>query len=107
MATNTGAAIVPWIIVIIFLIILFSMSVRVLAEYQRGVVFRLGRLVGAGAGDVLLIPFVDRMVQVDLRVVTLEVPPQDVITKDNVTVKVSAVVYFRVVNRPVIGGEGR
>jgi len=99
MATNTLSPIVPWIIVIFFLIILLSLSVRIVAEYERGVVFRLGRLVGArGPGIFFLIPFVDRMVKVDLRVVTMEVPPQDVITKDNVTVKVSAVIYFRVVD---------
>src|SRR5208283_3657544 len=102
MATNTTNAlspIVPWIIVLFFLIILLALSVRVVAEYERGVVFRLGRLVGPrGPGIFFLIPFVDRMVRVDLRVVTLEVPSQEVITKDNVTVKVSAVVYFRVVD---------
>jgi regulator of protease activity HflC (stomatin/prohibitin superfamily) len=69
------------------------------AEYERGVIFRLGRLVGArGPGLFLIIPFVDRMVKVDLRVVTMDVPSQEVITKDNVTVRVNAVVYFRVVD---------
>ena len=78
---------------------LISMSVRVVSEYERGVIFRLGRLVGArGPGLFLIIPFIDRMVKVDLRVVTMDVPSQDVITKDNVTVRVNAVVYFRVVN---------
>jgi regulator of protease activity HflC (stomatin/prohibitin superfamily) len=84
-------------IVILVVIILLSMSVRVVPEYQRGVVFRLGRLIGAkGPGLFLLIPIADRMVKVDLRVVTIDVPQQEVITKDNVTVKVDAVVYFRV-----------
>jgi regulator of protease activity HflC (stomatin/prohibitin superfamily) len=74
--------------------------VRVLREYQRGVVFRLGRLLGApkGPGLFLLIPIIDRMVQVDLRTITLVVPPQEVITRDNVPVRVNAVAYFRVVD---------
>jgi len=73
-------------------------AVRVVQEYERGVVFRLGRLDGArGPGVIFLIPFVDRMVKIDLRTITLEIPPQDVITKDNVSVKVNAVVYFRVI----------
>lgn len=91
----------PFIIaLIVILIILFlSMSIKVVNEYERGVVFRLGRLVGAkGPGLFFIIPFIDRMVKVDLRVITLDVPPQDVITKDNVTVRVNAVVYFRVVD---------
>jgi len=87
------------VVIIFFVIILFSLSVRVVSEYERGVIFRLGRLLGAkGPGIFFLIPIVDRMVKVDLRVVTMDVPPQDVITKDNVTVKVNAVVYFRVVD---------
>jgi len=74
-------------------------AVRIVQEYQRGVIFRLGRLVGAwGPGLFLIIPFVERMVVVDLRIVTMDVPRQDVITRDNVTVKVDAVIYFRVVN---------
>jgi len=81
------------------LLMIISMSVKIVSEYERGVIFRLGRLVGArGPGLFLIIPFVDRMVKVDLRVVTMDVPSQDVITKDNVTVRVNAVVYFRVVN---------
>jgi len=90
--------IITGIIVVVVLILLF-MSIKIVAEYERGVIFRLGRLIGAkGPGLFLIIPFVDRMVKVDLRVVTMDVPPQDVITKDNVTVKVNAVVYFRVVD---------
>jgi regulator of protease activity HflC (stomatin/prohibitin superfamily) len=83
-------------------------SVKVLNEYERGVVFRLGRIIGAkGPGLIILIPFVDRMVRVDMRTVTLDVPPQDVISRDNVTIKVNAVVYFRVVepNRAVVEVE--
>lgn len=76
---------------------LFPLAVKIVPEYQRGVIFRLGRLVGArGPGLFLIIPIVERMVTVDLRIVTMDVPRQDVITKDNVTVKVDAVVYFRV-----------
>jgi regulator of protease activity HflC (stomatin/prohibitin superfamily) len=74
-------------------------SVRILREYERAVVFRLGRLVGAkGPGVVLLVPLVDRMVRVDLRTITFEIPPQDVITRDNVPAKVNAVAYFRVMD---------
>jgi regulator of protease activity HflC (stomatin/prohibitin superfamily) len=75
------------------------MAIKIVQEYERGVIFRLGRLVGAkGPGLFLIIPFVDRFVKVDLRVVTLDIPAQEAITKDNVTVKVNAVAYFRVVN---------
>ncbi len=94
---------------LILLVIAFLyMSLKVLNEYERGVVFRLGRVVGArGPGLIILIPIIDKMERVDLRTVTLDVPPQDVITKDNVTIKVNAVVYFRVVepNRSVIEVE--
>ncbi len=86
-------------IIVLFIFVLFSMAVKIVSEYERGVIFRLGRLVGArGPGLFLIIPFVDRMVKVDLRVITMDVPSQEVITKDNVTVRVNAVVYFRVVD---------
>jgi regulator of protease activity HflC (stomatin/prohibitin superfamily) len=86
-------------IVIVVLLIIIPMTVKIVTEYERGVIFRLGRLVGAkGPGLFLIIPFIDRMVKVDLRVVTMDVPSQEVITKDNVTVRVNAVVYFRVVD---------
>jgi regulator of protease activity HflC (stomatin/prohibitin superfamily) len=86
-------------IIAFFVLILILMAVKVVAEYERGVIFRLGRLVGAkGPGLFFIIPFVDRMVKVDLRVVTMDVPSQEVITRDNVTVRVNAVVYFRVVD---------
>ena len=85
-------------VIIIFIVIILSSAIRILREYERGVVFRLGRLIGAkGPGLILLIPIVDRMVRVSLRTVVMDVPPQDVITKDNVSLKVNAVVYFRVV----------
>ena len=91
-----------WIIIgiiVLLLIIILPMAVKIVPEYERGVLFRLGRLVGQrGPGFFLIIPFVDRMVRVDLRVVTMDVPSQEIITKDNVTLKVNAVVYFRVVN---------
>ncbi len=87
-----------YVIVVLAIIILLK-SVRVVREYERGVVFRLGRLLRAkGPGLFILIPFIDKMVKVGLRTVTLDVPPQDIITRDNVPVKVNAVVYFRVVN---------
>ncbi|GAH36555.1 unnamed protein product [marine sediment metagenome] len=86
-------------IIVLVVFILILMAVKIVTEYERGVIFRLGRLVGArGPGLFLIIPFVDRMVKVDLRVITMDVPPQDVITKDNVTVRVNAVVFFRVVD---------
>ena len=85
------------IILVLVLLILITRSINVLREYERGVLFRVGRLVGAkGPGLVVIIPFIDRMVKVGLRTVTLDVPPQDVITKDNISVKVNAVVYYRV-----------
>ena len=90
---------IPIVIVVLVVLVLISMAVKIVAEYERGVIFRLGRLIGAkGPGLFLIIPFVDRMVKVDLRVVTMDVPSQEVITKDNVTVRVNAVVYFRVVD---------
>ena len=87
------------IIIIVAVLLIISLSVKVVSEYERGVIFRLGRLIGAkGPGLFFIIPLVDRMVKVDLRVVTMDVPSQEVITKDNVTVRVNAVVYFRVVD---------
>jgi len=86
-------------VIVLIVLIFIPMSVKIAAEYERGVVFRLGRLVGArGPGIFFIIPFIDRWVKVDLRVVTMDVPSQEVITKDNVTVRVNAVVYFRVVD---------
>ena len=80
-------------------IMLVASAVRILREYERGVVFRLGRLAGVrGPGLILLVPIVDKMVKIPLRVVTMDVAPQDIITKDNVSVKVNAVVYFRVMD---------
>ncbi len=85
-------------IVVFFGLFILSNSIRILREYERGVVFRLGRLIDAkGPGLIFLIPMVDRMVKVSLRTIVMDVPPQDIITKDNVSLKVNAVVYFRVV----------
>ena len=90
----------PGLIVVIVIVLLILISaIRVLNEYERGVIFRLGRLIAAkGPGLILLIPIVDRLVKVSLRTVVLDVPPQDVITKDNVSVQVNAVIYFRVMD---------
>ncbi len=86
--------------VIVFIFLFFLMNaLRVLREYERGVVFRLGRLIGIkGPGLILLIPIVDKLIKVDLRTITFDVPPQDVITRDNVSIKVNAVIYFRVLD---------
>jgi len=85
------------IIAIVAFISIITSAIRIVNEYERAVVFRLGRLVGAkGPGLILLIPFVDKMRKVDIRVITMDVPAQEVITKDNVTIKVNAVVYFKV-----------
>jgi regulator of protease activity HflC (stomatin/prohibitin superfamily) len=84
---------------IFLLIIILSSAVKIVQEYERGVIFRLGRLVGPrGPGLFLIIPIVDRMVKIDLRTITYDVPAQEVITRDNVTIKVNAVLYFRVVD---------
>jgi regulator of protease activity HflC (stomatin/prohibitin superfamily) len=84
-------------ILVLFAVIVIANSVKILREYERGVVFRLGRLVGVrGPGIIWLWPFIERMVKVSLRTVVMDVPPQDIITQDNVSVKVNAVVYFRV-----------
>ena len=96
------------IVLLFFGAIFLGSSVRVLREYERGVIFRLGRLIAQkGPGLILLIPLIDRMVKVDLRTVTLNVPPQEVITRDNVPCRVNAVAYFRVVdpNRAVVEVE--
>jgi regulator of protease activity HflC (stomatin/prohibitin superfamily) len=95
-------------IVILFLLFILLNSLRVLREYERGVIFRLGRLIGEkGPGLIFLIPIVDRMVKVSLRVVALDIPPQDVITHDNISIKVNAVLYFRVMDsrRSVVNVE--
>jgi regulator of protease activity HflC (stomatin/prohibitin superfamily) len=93
------------LILIFFGIVLLFNMIKILREYERGVIFRLGRLIGMkGPGLIILIPMVDKMIRVDLRVITYDIPPQDVITRDNVSVKVNAVLYFQVVdaNRAIV-----
>ena len=93
------AIVVALVIIVALAVALAGASIRVLREYERAVVFRLGRLIGQkGPGIVLLIPIIDRMVRVDLRTVTFDVPPQDLITRDNVPAKVNAVAYYRVID---------
>ncbi|MFZ8859877.1 MAG: slipin family protein, partial [Thermocrinis sp.] len=89
----------PLIVIAILVVIFLAAALKIVPEYQRAVIFRLGRVIGAkGPGLFILIPIIDKMVKVDLRTVTLDVPTQDIITKDNVSVSVDAVVYFRVVD---------
>ena len=89
----------PILAVIVILGLILASAIRILKEYERGVIFRLGRLIGEkGPGLILLIPIIDKMQKVSLRLVVLDVPPQDVITRDNVSIKVNAVVYFRVMD---------
>ncbi|HEY4109783.1 slipin family protein [Puia sp.] len=99
------------IVIIFFAVLILSSAIRILREYERAVVFRLGRLTGTdgikGPGLILLIPVIDKMVKVSLRTIVMDVPTQDVITQDNVSIKVNAVVYFRVIEPPkaIIGVE--
>jgi regulator of protease activity HflC (stomatin/prohibitin superfamily) len=95
-----GPAMIGALLALFFVILLIANAIKILPEYERGVVFRLGRLrpMDYGPGLFLLIPIVDRMVRISLRTVVHDVPPQDVITRDNVSIKVNAVVYFRVMN---------
>jgi regulator of protease activity HflC (stomatin/prohibitin superfamily) len=93
---------------IIFILILAASAIKILREYERGVIFRLGRLIGAkGPGIIFIIPGVDKLMRISLRLVTLDIPPQDVITRDNISIKVNAVVYFRVMdpNKAVVEVE--
>jgi regulator of protease activity HflC (stomatin/prohibitin superfamily) len=95
-----NAVLIGVAVLLILAVLIIGSAIRVLREYERGVIFRLGRLLSGpkGPGLILLVPFIDRMVKVDLRTVTLAIPPQEVITKDNVPVRVTAVAYFRVVD---------
>ncbi len=98
----------PTLAAIVIVVLFLYSAVKILNEYERGVIFRLGRVIGAkGPGLILLMPVIDKMVRVDLRVVAMDVPPQDVITRDNVSIKVSAVLYFRVLdpNRAIVSVE--
>ena len=97
-----------WILAVVLIVFFLFSAIKILREYERGVIFRLGRVIKVkGPGLILLIPVIDKMVKVSLRLVTMDVPPQDVITRDNVSVKVSAVIYFRVMdpNKAVIEVE--
>ena len=94
-----GAFSLPFIVVVVLVVMFLASAIRILNEYERAVVFRLGRIRDVkGPGLIIIIPGIDRVVKVDMRTITMDVPPQDVITKDNVSIKVNAVVYFRVVN---------
>src|SRR5215204_543701 len=108
-AVGLGGAVIVLFVVVLFVIFLVGSAVRIVNEYERGVIFRLGRVQGRakGPGLFLLIPIVDRMIKIDLRTITMDVPPQDLITRDNVPARVNAVVYFRVVdpNKSVIEVE--
>ncbi len=87
------------IVIVLLLLFLLSQAIKIVFEYERGVIFRLGRLVGVkGPGIFFIIPLVDRMVKVDLRTITMDIPSQEVITKDNVPIKVDAVIYFRIID---------
>lgn len=99
MDPTTGFLVTIIVLAVLVFIMLFFASIRIVQQYERGVIFVLGRLTGAkGPGIFFVPPFISRIVKVDLRIVTLTVPPQEVITRDNVTIKVTAVVYFYVVN---------
>ncbi len=94
-----GAFSLPMIVVIVLVFMFLASAIRILNEYERAVVFRLGRIRDVkGPGLIIIIPGIDKVVKVDMRTITMDIPPQDVITKDNVSIKVNAVVYFRVVN---------
>ena len=98
----------PLLLIVFFLVIVIFSTLKILREYERAVIFRLGRLIGVkGPGLIILIPFIDKMVRVSLRTVAFDVPPQDVITKDNISIKVNAVLYFRVVeaDRAIVSVE--
>ena len=91
---------IPALFIVVLVVFFLAGAIKILNEYERGVIFRLGRVLGTpkGPGLIILIPIIDRMTKVSLRTVVLDIPPQDVITKDNVTIKVNAVVYFRVID---------
>ena len=91
---------IMYLFAVAVIVILLASAIKILKEYERGVIFRLGRVLGSpkGPGIIFLIPIVDRMVKVSLRTVVLDIPPQDIITRDNVTIKVNAVVFFRVMD---------
>jgi len=90
---------IPLIVLVVLVVMFLASAIRILNEYERGVIFRLGRVIDTkGPGLIILIPVVDRMIKVDMRTITMDVPPQDVITRDNISIKVNAVVYFKVMD---------
>ena len=99
------------VVIILFVVFILFSAIKILREYERAVIFRLGRLIGGsgikGPGLILLIPIIDKMVKVSLRTVVMDVPTQDVITQDNVSIKVNAVIYFRVIEpqKAIVGVE--
>ncbi len=98
----------PYIVAAIIIFFILSQAIKIMSEYERGVIFRLGRLIASkGPGIIFIIPFVDRLMKVSLRLIAFDVPPQDVITKDNVSIKVNAVLYYRVMdpNKAVVEVE--
>src|ERR687897_587217 len=99
-ALGVGVAAIVVVIVAIFIVSVLISAIKIVKEYERGVIFRLGRVQGGpkGPGLFILLPLVDKMVKIDLRTVTMDVPPQDVITRDNVPARVNAVIYFRVID---------
>ncbi|MBA4396071.1 MAG: hypothetical protein C0394_01580 [Syntrophus sp. (in: bacteria)] len=89
----------PIIVLVVLVVMFLAAAIRILNEYERAVIFRLGRIIDQkGPGLIILIPIIDKMVKVDMRTITMDIPPQDVITRDNVSIKVNAVVYFRVID---------
>ena len=89
----------PIIVLVVLVVMFLASAIRILNEYERAVIFRLGRIIDQkGPGLIILIPVIDKMVKVDMRTITMDIPPQDVITRDNVSIKVNAVVYFRVID---------
>ena len=96
---------IPYLVTVLILVFILTQAVKILNEYERGVIFRLGRLIASkGPGIIFIIPLVDKIMKVSLRLITFDVPPQDVITRDNVSIKVNAVVYYRIIdpNRAVV-----
>jgi regulator of protease activity HflC (stomatin/prohibitin superfamily) len=93
------ATIIDWLVIIVFIVVILSAAIKIIPEYERAVLFRLGRLVGVrGPGLIFIIPIIDRIFRISLRIIVFDIPPQEVITRDNVTCKVNAVLYYRVVS---------
>ncbi|MBP7342337.1 MAG: slipin family protein, partial [Syntrophaceae bacterium] len=94
-----GSLPIPLLVVVVLVVMFLASAIKILNEYERAVIFRLGRIRDVkGPGLIIIIPGIDKIVRIDMRTITMDVPPQDVITKDNVSIKVNAVVYFRVLD---------